>query len=84
MSKCIKTGARLFIEEFGHVVACDIYMDFINGADVIIIRYNSKSAGVYSEFDAKIRIGIRYVHEFGFIVCGLSDFDRDIREFCVF
>lgn len=84
MSQCIKTGAKIFVEDFNGVVACDLHLEVIGGVDVIIIRYNPKSVRFHEEFDAKIKIGNRYIHDLGFIVCGLSDFDRDIREFCYF
>lgn len=84
MSKCIKTGARIFIEETSCVISCDLHLEIIDEVKVIIVRYNPNSVKFGSEFHAKIRIGRRYLNDLGFIVCGLSDFDRDIREFCFF
>lgn len=82
MSKCIKTGARIFIEEFGGDVACDLHMDVINDRTIIIVRYNPLSLRFNVDYNCKLTLGHRYIHDLGFIVCGLSDFDRDIREFC--
>jgi hypothetical protein len=82
MIKCIKTGARIFVEEFNGVIACDLYLDNVDDASVIVVRYNPNGVGFHTEFNAKLRIGNRFVHDLGFIVCGLSDFDRDIRDFC--
>jgi hypothetical protein len=73
----------LYIEEFRGAVACDIHMDFVDGTDVLIVRYNPTSVEYGGEyFDAKLVIGQHYSHNSGFIICGFSDFDRDIRDFC--
>lgn len=87
MSKCIKTGARIYLNELGATVACDIHMQMVGSTDVIIIRYNPDSV-VHSmkatSADARLTIGKNYINDLGFIICGLGDFDRDIREFCFF
>lgn len=39
MSKCIKTGARIYLEEYGALHAADLHV--IEDAGILIVRFNT-------------------------------------------
>lgn len=75
MSKCVKTGCDVFIEEYRGTVRCDLHVIDDGNEPIVVIKFNPHSWNYEtSNIDCKVFIGSGYFEEYsGILVVPLSN-----------
>jgi hypothetical protein len=75
MSKCIKTGCDVWLEEYRATVRCDLHMIDDGAEPIVIVKFNPNSWNYDPEnIDCEVCIGAGYFEEYtGVLVVPLSN-----------